>query len=92
MATTQHATLTANTVTTVDLGLNFGRVEVLNRDGAAEVYFTTSTADPTVAGANTHVLPAVIGSIEVDDETPDGAHSLVKLISTGTPKVSVRGL
>lgn len=99
-----HATLVADTVTslTVDVAdprpdnLSFAtparpRVGVLNVSGGAEVYFTTDGTDPTVGGAGCHVLPAVISSLEVDDGTP-GPTSVVKLISVGTPKVSVRAL
>ncbi len=98
-----HATLVAGVVTslTLDLpdprqdNLSFtpvpARVEVLNVDGAAAVYFTITGVDPTVAGNTCHVLPAAIGSVELSDTTP-GATTVVKLISAGTPKVSVRGL
>jgi hypothetical protein len=91
VAVVEHVTLTANTVATVSLAGNFGQVEVLNRDGVAEVYFTTDGAAPTVGGANCHVLPAAVNSVDVLDET-SGTNSVVKLISAGTPKVSVRGL
>jgi hypothetical protein len=97
-----HATLVANTVTTLTLdlvdprpdNLSFAtpkqpRVGVLNLTGTAEVYFTTDGSTPTVGGNACHVLPAVISALEVNDETP-GPTSTVKLISTGTPKVSVR--
>lgn len=97
-----HWTLVANTVKalTVDVAdprpgnLSFAdppkpRVEVLNVDGAAAVYFTTNGTDPTVGGDGCHVLPAAIGAVEVNDETA-GSTSVVKLISAGTPKVSVR--
>lgn len=100
-----HATLVASTVTTLTLDLvdpvadlaSFEtpagpRVEVLNVDGAAEVYFTTDgTTEPTVGGNGCHVLPAAIGAVEVADRTA-GATSVIKLISSGTPKVSVRAL
>ncbi len=90
MARTRHLTLTAATVATVELGINAARIEVLSRDGAAEVYFTTNDAEPTVGGNNTHVLPAAISALEVDDEIR--GPSVVKLISSGTPAVSVRAL
>lgn len=98
-----HATLVASTVTTLTLDLPnpvgdvrsfaevVARVEVLNVDGIAEVYFTTDGSTPTVGGDACHVLPAVVSSVEVKDGTP-GPTSTVKLISSGTPKVSVRGL
>lgn len=98
-----HATLVANVVTTLSLDLpdppqeylsavpRHPRVEVLNLDGAAIVYFTTSGTAPTVGGTGSHVLPAAVCSVEVDDETA-GTGSTVKLISSGTPVVSVRAL
>ena len=97
-----HATLVANTVTTLTLdlpdpapeNLSFATpkkplVGVLNVNGAAEVYFTTDGTTPTVGGSGCHVLPATISALTVDDGTP-GPTSVVKLISVGTPKVSVR--
>lgn len=90
-ASPQHVTLVADTVATLTFDSNFGRVEVLNVDGAAAVYFRTDGTAPTVAGAGSHVVPAAIGSVEVSDDTA-GQNTVVKLISAGTPKVSVRGL
>lgn len=87
----QHFTLTANTVQTVTFTENFGRIEVLNVDGAAAVYVSNDGTDPTVAGTGYNVLPAVIGSVELPDATA-GIVTVVKLISAGTPKVSVRGI
>ena len=91
MANVRHVTLVAATVATVNLVNNAGRVEVTNRDGAAAVYFTVDGSTPTVEGDDTHVVPAVIDRVEVVDETA-GTTSVVKLISAGTPKVSVRAL
>ncbi len=90
MAKTRHVTLTAGEVETVELGVNAARVEVLNRDGAAAVYFTTNDDDPAIAGDNTYVLPAAISALDVPDEIK--GPSVVKLISSGTPAVSVRAL
>lgn len=89
-ASPQHATLVASTVTTLTFNVDFNRVEVLNVDGAAEVYFTMDGTAPTVGGTGCHVLPAAIASCEAEPTT-SGA-TVVKLISSGTPKVSVRGL
>ena len=90
MARTRHITLTAGEVETVELGINAARIEVLNRDGAAAVYFTTNDVEPTIAGNNTYVLPAAVSALEVPDEI--SGPSVVKLISSGTPAVSVRAL
>jgi hypothetical protein len=90
MAVVKHATLVAATVTTVStLADGYQRVEVTNVDGAAAVYFTIDGTTPTVAGDDCHVLPASISSMSVKDSSP-GAAPTVKLISSGTPKVSVR--
>lgn len=91
MASTKHITLVANTVATVNLTTNAGTIEVVNRDGVAEVYFTTDGSTPTIAGDDTYMLVAAVGSVTVPDDT-SGATSVVKLISAGTPKVSVSGL
>jgi hypothetical protein len=85
-----HRTLTANTVETVDLDGNYDRIEVLNRDGSSEVFFTTDGTNPGIATDGCHVLPAAIGAVEVADQT-SGANSVVKLISAGSPAISVRG-
>lgn len=98
-----HATLVATEVTTLTLDLadprgeilayapTPARLEVLNVDGASEVYFTVDGSVPTVGGNGCQVLPAAISSVEVSDTTA-GSSTVVKLISSGTPKVSVRGL
>lgn len=97
-----HRTLVADTVTELTLDLpdpvgdtaSFAtppsaQVEVLNVNGSAEVYFTTDDSDPTVGGDGCYLLPAVIVALTVDDATP-GPTSTIKLISAGTPRISVR--
>jgi hypothetical protein len=97
-----HATLTANSVTTLTLDLPdpvgditscatgpVAQVEVLSVAGGAEVYFTTDGSTPTVGGDACYVLPAVVCALTVKDGTA-GPTSTVKLISAGTPRVSVR--
>jgi hypothetical protein len=97
-----HATLVANSVTTLTLDLPdpvgdirsfatapVAQVEVLNVAGGGEVFFTTDGSTPTVGGNACYVLPAAICALTVTDGTP-GATSTVKLISSGTPRVSVR--
>lgn len=86
----QHATLVANTVTTLTFDTDFRLVEVMNVDGSAEVYFRFGGTAPTVGGEGCHVLPAAIGYVQLEPRT-DGA-TVCKLISSGTPKVSVRGV
>lgn len=89
MPDSRHITLVANTVSTVTLDSDYDWVEVINRDGAGEVYFTLDGSTPTVAGNGTLVLPAAISGVEMEYNRTTAA--VVKLISSGTPKVSVRG-
>lgn len=89
VAKVKTVTLTAATVSTQTFtGFNASMAEVTSLDGAAEVYFTVDGSTPTVGGENCHVLPAAISSLEVKEEISGDA--VVKLISSGTPKISVR--
>lgn len=87
MADPQHVTLTANTVKTITLSVDANRVNVCSVDGAAEVYVTVDGTTPTVGGNGAWILPAVIGDLEL--EVTGAGNTVVKLISAGTPKVSV---
>ncbi len=87
MADPQHVTLAANVVSTVTLGSDASKVEILNVTGTAEVYVTVDGSTPTVGGNGSWVLPAAIGSIELQPRT--SGNTVVKLISAGTPRVSV---
>lgn len=88
-------TMQADTVSTVTLskGPGFDEVEVLNVDGAAEVFYRlgTSPADPEVDDLDDDVfcLPATICARS--HSRPSNVVTVVKLISSGTPKVSVKG-
>lgn len=86
----KHATLAASTVDTVTLTSPYPSVEVLNRDGAAAIYFTVDGSTPTVEGDNTFVLLDSKSALEVN--TNSGTTSVVKLISAGTPTYSVTGV
>jgi len=90
MARIKHGTLVAATVATVTLTVDCRDVEVLNRTGDAEIFFTVDGSTPTVAGDNTHVLPAQIGSLIV--AVPETGNTVVKLISSGTPSYAVEGI
>lgn len=87
----QHVTLTAATVATLTFDLDFDFLEFVNVDGVAAVYYTMDGSTPTTTPSNgTYVLPAVIGyTIERRNNT--SGVSVVKLISTGIPKVAVAG-
>lgn len=89
-ASPAHVTLTANAVTTVTLDDDYEQIEVLSVDGAAAIYFTIDGADPTIEGNGCSVLPAAIGGLTLN--SPAEVGTVVKLISAGTPKVSVRGI
>ena len=82
-------TLVAATVDTVTFPGHVGKVEVLNINGAAAIYFTVDGSTPTVSGANTYALPAAVASREV--RAPATGTTVVKLISAGTPTYSVTG-
>lgn len=85
----QTVTLTGGVVATLTFDQDFDRIEVLNVTGTAEVYFRIGVStDPTVGGDGCQVLPAAICALELPVYT-SGA-TIVKLISAGTPKVSVR--
>ena len=88
-------TLTANTVASVTVESE--RIEVLNRDGAAEIWVCVGGAAPSVADQDDNVfcLPAVAGAARVF--TPginrdDITEWVVTLISDGTPTYSVQPL
>lgn len=87
MADPQYVTLSAGTVATITLGVIANQVEILNVDGAAEVYVTVDGSTPTVGGDGAWCLPAAIGSLELEPRT--SSRTVVKLISSGTPRVSV---
>lgn len=82
-----HHTLTAGVVDTVTFALAFDQLEILNRDGSAEIYFTVDGSAPSVGGGNSFVLPASVGAAIVGISTSGG--TVVKLISAGTPAYSV---
>lgn len=87
MADPQHATLVANTVKTITLAVDANKVNICNVDGASAVYVTVDGTTPTVGGDGSWVLPAAIGDLELEVTGP--GNTVVKLISAGTPKVSV---
>lgn len=91
-----HKTLVAATLDTVTLDADFQEVEVLNRSSTDTIYFCadgvggpSSDGVPTVAGDNTEVAPP---NSSATVRSRVGAVTVVKLISSGTPAYSVRGL
>jgi hypothetical protein len=88
-----HGTLTAATVDTVNLSRVYGRVQVLNRGGANEIYWTTDGTAPTVGGDNCWVVPSQVGASDIRANSQAQSNTcVVKLISTGTPTYSVLGV
>lgn len=85
-----HATLAANTVAVFTFTANYGQIIVLNRDGAAEIYFRSDGVDPVIGADGCDVLPAAIGAVVTIDGSK-GQNSEIRLISAGTPKVTVKG-
>lgn len=88
-ASTQHQTLTANTVDTVTLDGDYDTVEVFNRGSTGDIYFRVDGTAPTVGGAGSFIVTPGM-SLIVDP--PTSGNSVVKLISSGTPPYSVTGV
>lgn len=92
MSETQHATLVANTEAVITFTKNFGKVRVTQVANPALTYCNAKdTAIGSVVGDMTgnDVLPGVLCSLEMDDET-GGVATKVRVRSVGTPTISVR--
>jgi hypothetical protein len=82
--------LTPNTVETVTLLWGgVAPIEVIS-DGAASIYYTLNGDDPTVAGDNCYVIPAGVQAVDTRAHTWSTHPTVVKLISTGSPTISVQ--
>lgn len=88
----KHGTLAADTADVITLDGDYRQVEVVNRDGVAEIFFTVDGPDPAVEGDNNHMLPAAIGGVVVPANEALGYPTQVKLISSGAPRYTVRGM
>lgn len=89
----RNGTLTANTAIAVVLE-DCETVEVLNRDGAAEIWVSIDAGEaPTVASEDIDVLciPAVAGAARRFPAVTS-RDRIVRLISSGTPTYSVSAL
>jgi hypothetical protein len=83
----KHVTLVAATPQTVALdNMYYSKIEVLNR-GTVEVFGRQDGVNPSVDGEDSFCIPA--NSYVVLDH--GGGAAEVRLISSGTPKVSVWG-
>ena len=84
-----HLTLVANTVTTVVFDVDLEVVEVISRDGSADVWYTLDGSTPAPEGTRTYILPA--GAMGSDERHPyTSGPTTVKFLSSGTPRVSVQ--
>lgn len=82
------AQLVAATVDTVTFTTGLHDVEVLNRDGSAEIQFTVDGSTPTAGGDNTYVVYAGAGAA-LKVACPVATATVVKLVSAGIPKYAV---
>jgi hypothetical protein len=90
MINEQNGTLVANTVATVTFNnATVGEVQVINRDAAAEIWYTDDGTAPTVGGAGCYLVPAGATAKSIPDTGEANAPIVVKLISSGTPKYAV---
>lgn len=86
----RHGTLVEDIPTEVVISVESRRkVEVLNVDGAARIYFRADGVEAEVGAADNHVLPAAIGALQVTPP-PDVDGTSVSMVSEGTPMWSVR--
>lgn len=92
----RHLTLVANTVSTVTVTGNPSQVEILSRNGLGEVYVsydgTANPANPTIAGNDFDVIPALAGASVILGEIGASDQNVVRLISGAATAVSVRGI
>jgi hypothetical protein len=88
MAKIKSGTLVGSAVTTVTLDQAYTQVQVLNRSGTAEIFFTVDDGVPTVGGDNCFCVAAAIGA-SMTVGVPDDENTTVQLISTGTPTYTV---
>jgi Chitobiase/beta-hexosaminidase C-terminal domain len=88
-----HGTLVASTVDTVTLTRSFARVQVINRLGTNEIYYTTDGSVPTVGGDNTYVVTNQAGASDTRANFQGVKDTcVVNLISTGAMTYSVIGV
>jgi hypothetical protein len=85
----KHVTLVAATPQTVAIDSGYYRqIEVLNRSTTVEVFARQDGVNPVVDGEDSICIPAN-SAVVLDHDGSAGAE--VRLISSGTPKVSVWG-
>jgi hypothetical protein len=85
-----YGTLVASQDDTVTFDRDCDSVEVVNRDGAGEIWFTVNGELATVEGADAYWVPPTPGAALAVDVRRAG-DTVVHLLSPGTPKVGVTG-
>lgn len=89
-ANTQYVTLAPSVVSTVTFNPAVQTVNVVNRNGAGEVFFTADGTQPTVGAAGTYLLPAAAGaSLRVYTSFINGTGTAINLISTAAATIEV---
>lgn len=83
----RYGTLVAATVTTISPSKRLTEVVLHNRDGASDIFYTTTGVAPTVEGDDCGWLPAAICSVRI--KLTQSGDTTIKLISAGTPKYGV---
>jgi len=84
-----HFTLEANTISTVIFDVDLEVVEIISRDGAADIWYTLDGSTPVPEGPRTYILPA--GAMGSDEREPyTSGPTTVKFLSPGRPRVSVQ--
>ncbi|MBF9135298.1 hypothetical protein I0C86_41340 [Plantactinospora sp. S1510] len=86
----QHVVLAADTVRTVTLDQDYYEVEVAMIADPATLWFRADGQAPVAMGDGTHVLPAALSFLSL--RPGSSGPTVVKLLSAGTPTVSVRGV
>lgn len=84
-----YGTTVANTVLTLALEDDFALVDVISRDGTAELFVRTDGVDPTVAGDESDYIAAAPGAYAT--MAAPGKTTQVRIISPGVVKVAVIG-
>lgn len=80
--------LVANTEQVFRFADNVSTVEIVNMSGTAAVYYAVDSEDTAVAaGKKMRLIPATITSVKVP--SPGQGPTVVRLVSPGTPTVSV---
>lgn len=92
-----QVTLVASTVSTVDLDAPYAYIEVKSLTGASTISVSAGSianpsGDPTVNGNGFPVVSAVADARIIVPGVDLASPARVKLISAGTPTVSVRGI